>query len=519
MRLIAALKRVAKRYWPALSIRMILLATFVLVAALPGVGAVALRVYENTLVQQTEAELIAQGAVLGAAYRAAWGDPAQGKRALAPEPPMIDLRTDPVLPPMTAASLAASADPRATVIARKLAPVMEDAAAVTLSAARLLDGAGVVVVGQDELGRSYAGVPEVRRALAGHVATTLRMRIDNPYGLRSPLEWLSRAVAIRVHHVRPVIVGGRVVGIVMLSRSPRGLFLGIYQDRGKIALGVVAIFLTLLLLAGLLSRGIARPIRNLARASQQVANGERAVPETPVTAAIEIRELYANFATMAARIDARARYLRDFAAAMSHEFKTPLTGIRGALELLGEHEMTQVERDRFLANAGADADRIGLLVQRLLELARADMTAALSGRCDLHTVVGSLDDVGLVFVVDKGGDIPVDSTVMSAVLRILAENSVQAGARTATLRCDRHVASVTIRYEDDGPGIPTGDRDRIFTPFFTSRRQQGGTGLGLPIARSLLSAGRGAIDLSPSMRGAKFLITVDHGGSHPPDAS
>lgn len=68
MRLIAAAKRVAKRHWPALSIRTILLATFVLVTALPGVGAVSLRVYENTLVQQTEAELIAQGAVLAAAY-------------------------------------------------------------------------------------------------------------------------------------------------------------------------------------------------------------------------------------------------------------------------------------------------------------------------------------------------------------------------------------------------------------------------------------------------------------------
>jgi two-component system sensor histidine kinase ChvG len=209
MRLIATGKRIAKRHWPALSIRTILLATFVFVAALPGVGAVALRVYENTLVQQTEAELIAQGAVLAAAYRAAWGDHTQGNRPLAPEPPTIDLRSDPVLDEMPPAQSAGVANPGAIEIARGLAPVMEDAAAVTLSAARLLDGAGVVVVGHDDLGKSYADVPEVRRALDGRVATTLRLRTDNPYGLRSPLEWLSRASTIRVHHVRPVIVGGR----------------------------------------------------------------------------------------------------------------------------------------------------------------------------------------------------------------------------------------------------------------------------------------------------------------------
>ena len=508
MRLIAAAKRVAKRHWPALSIRTILLATFVFVAALPGVGAVALRVYENTLVQQTEAELIAQGALLAAAYRAAWGDRTQGRQPLAPEPPTTDLRSDPVLDPMLKARPAGPANPRAVAIARKLVPVMEDAAAVTLSAARLLDGAGIVVVGRDGLGRSYASVPEVQRALGGRVATTLRMRTGNPYGLRSPLEWLSRAGAIRIHHVRPVIAGGRVVGIVMLSRSPRGLFLGIYQDRGKIALGVVLIFATLLVLAGLLSRGIARPIRDLTRATERVANGETVIPDAPATAAIEIRELYAHFTTMAAQIDLRTRYLRDFAAALSHEFKTPLTGIRGALELLRDHEMTQEERGRFLANAAADADRLSRLVQRLLELARADMATAQDGRCSLRRVVERLEDVGVSIVIVGDEDaLPIDAEALTAVLRILADNSGQAGARTATLRTARETGAITLRYEDDGSGIPEGDRSRVFVPFFTSRRQQGGTGLGLPIARSLLSAGQGSIDQVPSTRGAAFLLT------------
>ena len=115
-------------------------------------------------------------------------------------------------------------------------------------------------------------LPEVRAALAGRgVQTVLRRRGD--YQARYWLEFLSRASAIRVHHVRPVIVGGEVVGVVMLSRSPRGLFVGIYQDRGKIALGIGLIFTMLLILAGLLSRGIARPIEALGGATQDVARG------------------------------------------------------------------------------------------------------------------------------------------------------------------------------------------------------------------------------------------------------
>ena len=71
--LIEALKAPIRRRWPRLHLRTILLVTFVVVAALPGFGALFLRVYENTLVRQTEAELVAQSAALAAAAAAISG--------------------------------------------------------------------------------------------------------------------------------------------------------------------------------------------------------------------------------------------------------------------------------------------------------------------------------------------------------------------------------------------------------------------------------------------------------------
>ena len=68
------------------------------------------------------------------------------------------------------------------------------------------------------------------------------LRARGDYHAALPLEWLSRASDMRVHHARPIIVDGQVVGVLLLSRSPRGLFRGIYEDRGKIALGVGLIF-------------------------------------------------------------------------------------------------------------------------------------------------------------------------------------------------------------------------------------------------------------------------------------
>jgi two-component system sensor histidine kinase ChvG len=513
--LIRSFKELAKRHWPVLSLRTILFGTLLFVATLPGFAAMFLRVYENTLVQQTEAELIAEGAMLEAAYKSLWRDGVpDAPRRLSPEPPRIDLRTMDILPPQPDGVPAGPPDPHAERVAHMLAPIVADASSVTLAATRLLDRDGIVVLGGDDLGRSYASLPEVRAALAGRRATLLRERGN--YQPRYLLETLSRAASIRVHHVRPVVDGGRVVGVVMLSRSPRGLFFGIYQDRGKIALGVALIFGMLVLLAGLLSRGIARPIDALTKATQDVARGLVHVPDPPSTAAREIRVLFENFAIMAARIEQRSRYLRDFAAAVSHEFKTPIAGIRGALELLDEHgaAMSKAERSRFISNAAADADRLSRLVQRLLDLARADLvTVAADSRADVAARIGALADAfrSAAFSVDldlaeKLPKARITPEVLDTVIETLIDNSRHAGATRVEIAARPARPGIEVRIADDGSGIDEADRARIFEPFFTGRREAGGTGLGLSIARSLLAATGGSIASEPAERGAVFAL-------------
>jgi signal transduction histidine kinase len=305
---------------------------------------------------------------------------------------------------------------------------------------------------------------------------------------------------------------------VMLSRSPRGLFLGISQDRGKIVLGVVGIFLILLLLAGLLSRGISRPIEQLSEATRNVARGPVTIPEPPATAAVEIRALYESFAAMAERIERRSRYLKDFAAAVSHEFKTPIAGIRGALELLSDHgaTMSGAERERFIANATADADRLSHLLERLLAQARADMAvAAETARTALAGPVAAVADAHRGASLTVGVELPDDlppiaapPELIEAVLETLVENSGQAGADAVRISARRMAGRVRLTVTDDGPGVPPTEHERIFEPFHTSRRTEGGSGLGLSIARSLLASVGGTIESRPAERGALFEIVL-----------
>jgi signal transduction histidine kinase len=519
--LIGSLKAFLKRFWPSLRLRTILFATLVFAAALPGFGAVFLRVYENTLVQQTEAELIAQGAVLVSAYRTFWmaqGPVREGPAQLQPERPTIDLNAMPILAEQRAAPAPPGPfDPRAFAAAAALLPIVADSSRTTLAAIRILDRSGRVLVGRGDVGASYADLPEVKAALGGGgVQTVLRRRGD--YQPRYRLEWLSRASAIRVHHVRPIVVGGETVGAVMLSRSPRGLFLGIYQDRGKIALGVGLILTILLVLVGLLSRGIARPIEALGAATENVARGPVAIPDPPATAAVEIRALYENFASMAARIERRSRYLRDFAAAVSHEFKTPIAGIRGAIELLEDHEETMrpEERRRFLSNATKDADRLSLLLERLLHLARADMAVAPGDAASpieppLRAVADALRGPNLAVDIALAPGLPpaaAGAELIEAVIQILVENSVQAGARKVEIAATERGGRIAIRVADDGGGVPPTDAERVFEPFHTGRREQGGSGLGLSIARSLLASFGGTIANLPADEGACFEVEM-----------
>ncbi|MFN5780964.1 MAG: ATP-binding protein, partial [Novosphingobium sp.] len=82
-----------------------------------------------------------------------------------------------------------------------------------------------------------------------------------------------------------------------------------------------------------------------------------------------------------------------------------------------------------------------------------------------------------------------------------------AGASKLGIAASLAEDEIVIRLSDNGPGIPEGDRERVFDPFFTSKRAAGGTGLGLPIARALAENGHGQLELAYSEVGTTFLLT------------
>jgi signal transduction histidine kinase len=498
-----------------------------IVLMLPLSGVYFFRLFENELVRQTEAELIAQGVFMSALYKDAlngenipldYGRPVTEKAPVLdarfkPYPPVIDLRTAPILPPRPdAVHPPHKPDPAAATAGRRLESVLQEAKFSTLASMRMLDFNGTVVAGAGEMNLSLAHTEEVARAMTGVYTSALRQRIsDEP---RPALASLSRGTDTRVFVAMPVVDNDRVLGIAYLSRSPRNVLKTLYDERESVFLAAVIALLMTAGIAWVLATLIGKPLRILTRHAQAVSKGEAQQDALPTPPIRELAALAESFAHMSATIEARSEYIRSFAMHVAHEFKTPLTAIQGAVELLNDHanDMEPEQRRRFMQNITQDTGRLKILVSRLLELARADVLQAGGEFTDMSPLLAHLEKRYAPHVVVTHPEGPwlaaIGPDILETVLVNLIENSLQHGATKVYIAAEswEHKMELTVR--DNGQGISAGNAAKLFTPFFTTRREQGGTGLGLVITRSLLKAYGGDIALIGREAGTTFKVTL-----------
>ncbi len=522
-------------------LRNLLFGMNLLVLLLPVAGIAVLRLYENELIRQTESELIAQGAFVVASYKVAlsrhkitrtdkkifldYGLPLNlsvNKEFLWDhQAARLDLAQHVVLPaPSDAISVTNPPPDWIQETGRELNPILQEAQRFTLASIRVLDRYGVVVAStRGQLLASIAHWPEVAQALRGVTSSALHER--SQHETLPPLSSISRGARLRVFVALPVVAENRLYGVVLLSRTPRNMAQALYEYRYTLGIvGAVLIFLVVVLTA-FASLTITRPIAAVIEQARCVLRGDRNVKATVnhlVT--YEMHQLSTAVNQMAQILAQRADYLRDFAAHVTHAFKSPLTAIQGSIELLQDHlvKMTVSERDRFLKNMHEDTQYLTKLVNSLLELARADTVEPHLACTSLLPVLAKCQEQyspqGLSVLLDNFVSIDVqvliDTTVLESILNSLLGNARQHGAKLMriTSRYNKDKSKIVLVFEDDGEGIPKENHLKIFEPFFTTLKGNGGTGLGLAVARSLLRAHHGDIYLVSGTPGATFAVEL-----------
>ncbi|OGA25973.1 MAG: hypothetical protein A3I02_11040 [Betaproteobacteria bacterium RIFCSPLOWO2_02_FULL_67_26] len=242
-------------------------------------------------------------------------------------------------------------------------------------------------------------------------------------------------------------------------------------------------------------RWATRPLNALADAADELGRNINRPPLVE-TGPIEVARAARAFNTMQARL---AGYIRDrtrVLAAMSHDLKTPVTRLRLRAELLEDPQV----RAKFTK----DLDEMESMVGATLDFLRGQESGEAVNPVDIMALLESLQ----ADLAEMGGAVTIAGSAKApypgrpqALKRCLAnllENAVKYG-KSARMFVDDDADCLEIRIQDEGPGIPQAELEKVFEPFYrvenSRSRETGGTGLGLTIAKSIAEAHGGRLGL------------------------
>jgi len=312
--------------------------------------------------------------------------------------------------------------------------------------------------------------------------------------------------------------------LVIASVTFAGSFTAIGVSIGIRARYVVLTAIVLsMIVTQILAHGMTSPLRRMTAAARAMAAGDYS-RRIRASSQDEVGELAGAFNQMAADLGAADRQRRELIANVSHELRTPISVLRAVLENVVDG-VTEPD-DAIVKAALAQTERLGRLVEELLDLSRLEAGAVPLDLSDfavepfLARAVDEAAAAGRPVRFELGVD-PHDLTARADQSRLhqvvanLVDNAAKHSPPGGIVRVSaaaRPGGGVRIEVADEGPGIPEGERTRVFERFTRGgdgggQATGGGTGLGLAIARWAIELHGGTIEVAPSTRGA--LIRVE----------
>jgi two-component system OmpR family sensor kinase len=324
---------------------------------------------------------------------------------------------------------------------------------------------------------------------------------------------------------QPVREAGRVTSLIQVGMSLESIAV----TRHRFLVVMAAVLPLALLFAGgggwILAQRALRPVDRMTEAARRISAEHLDERLETTGSGDELDRLAATLNDMFSRLDTAFRQIRQFSADASHELQTPLTILKGELEVALRAPRSPDEYQRVLVSALEESERIARLVEGLLLLSRADagvlrmdhqpvdlaqlvldVCAQARVLADAHGVFLGLDSVAPMTI--QG-----DAVHLRRLLLNLVDNGIKytsAGGRvTLSLRRDDGWAVLCV--SDTGVGLAPDEQEHVFQRFYRApealSRGEEGSGLGLCIARSIAEAHGGRIALESAVgRGSTFTV-------------
>lgn len=370
------------------------------------------------------------------------------------------------------------------------------------------------------------------------------------HGRLSISVWRNAEGGILLTAAMPVRADSRVLGAVMLVSEGRDIRSALGDAWFDIIKVFVGTLLITVLLSIYLSGSIARPLKKLATAAENVRKGRLKYTEIPDMSDRhdEIGELSIVLRDMTHALWERMDTIESFAADVAHEIKNPLTSLKSAVETARIVKSKQ-DREKLLAIIQHDVERLDRLITDISGASRLD--AELSREAfvalDLRRLLYDLVDTyrtpldreqnmragaesaaisnGITIVLDLPQDREISVIGSAGRLQQVFQNilanalsfSVSGGAIRISVRISANRAEVY--FEDEGPGVPENKLKAIFERFYSERPQHEDygrhSGLGLSICKQIIAAHKGAIyaenirDAAGVIKGARFVVVLN----------
>ncbi len=316
----------------------------------------------------------------------------------------------------------------------------------------------------------------------------------------------------------PVQFQGKTQGVFVVVQSTAGE----WQEVNEAVTVVIQVTLIALAIAAILTWVVAGrvlvPLRLLTETARSISASDL-TQRLPIQGADEIAELTVTFNEMLNRLDAAFASQRNFINDAGHELRTPITIIRGHLELMGDDP---AERGETLALVTDELDRMNRMVNDLLLLAKAQQPNFLQLQTveigllteELYTKAIALGDRDWQLEAKATGSMITDRQRLTQAMMNLAENATQHTKPGDAIALGSSMGEGVVKFwvRDAGTGIAAADRDRIFERFARAanrRRRSEGAGLGLAIVRAIAQAHGGQVELETQLGfGSTFTLIL-----------
>lgn len=330
--------------------------------------------------------------------------------------------------------------------------------------------------------------------------------------------------------VSPIVVNEKVVGFVFMFLETVSIRNMIHQLTNQFLLvGVISIFLTLVTIF-LLSKFIVSPILEMKRVTEQLSQGNHE-NELNTKRDDELGDLARSIQLLSDNLERVKKDRNEFLSSISHDLKTPLTYLKGYADIARRPNLTNEQRDEYLAIINEESENVVALINDLFELAKMD-----ENQFTIHKQTVRLrnflervsqkfqpafneENIILQIKCDSNVRVSIDTERFGQVISNLLDNALKHSPANTTVvvEVNQNKVGTTIIVSDEGEGIPEKDLpniwDRLYRVEKSRSRSTGGSGLGLAIVKKIIEGHGGEISVSSIVNnGTSFTIQLKDGG-------